>query len=227
MILVTRPEPGASETAERLRVLGYEVIKAPFLAVERIAARLPRAFQACLITSANACWALPAGVRTFAVGDATAAKARDQGAGPVCSANGDAAALAALAADNCDPKAGPLLLLAGEGQGLDLCKALHDRGFRMIRRVVYRAIPPKQFPTPAEKAIAAGDIDTALFFSAETARAFVRLCPAGLKDQVRQIRAITISPAVSRALKSLPWLSVVAAEHSSWRGIEELLRNDS
>ena len=105
-MLVTRPEPGAAETAQRLTTLGWEPVLAPALTLA------PRPFalagaQALLLTSRAAARALPPaglppGLPVLAVGEATAAEARRHGWRDVTAAAGDAAALAALAAERLD-----------------------------------------------------------------------------------------------------------------------------
>jgi uroporphyrinogen-III synthase len=87
MILVLRPEPGAGETVQRLRKLGLESIAAPLFVVEPVAWQPPDAakFDALLVTSASAIRHGGDGLRQLrvlpvhAVGDATAAAARDAG----------------------------------------------------------------------------------------------------------------------------------------------------
>ena len=124
-VLVTRPEPGASETAARIAALGYQPIVASLLEIRILHAALPPSghVQAVLATSGNAIAALPASHRhlpLFAVGDATAGLARAAGFAAVHSASGDAGALAALVARDCDRSAGPLLFPCGRGQGHEL-----------------------------------------------------------------------------------------------------------
>ena len=90
--------------------------------------------HAILVTSGNAIPSLPAShhhLPLFAVGEATAARARDAGFTQVNSADGDANALAELVARSCDRHAGPLLLASGRGQGEGLAADLRARGFRV------------------------------------------------------------------------------------------------
>ena len=96
MILVLRPEPGAGETVHRLRERGIEAIAAPLFTVAPVAwqAPDPAAFDALLLTSANAVrhggdqLGKLRGLPVHAVGEATAAAARDAGFGVASS--GDA-----------------------------------------------------------------------------------------------------------------------------------------
>ena len=86
-LIIVRPEPGASATAEAAAGMGIEVVKMPLFEVEPVAWTAPdaREFDALLITSANAVrhggaqldklLALPA----HCIGDASAAAARERG----------------------------------------------------------------------------------------------------------------------------------------------------
>lgn len=86
-LVVLRPEPGASATVERARAIGLDAWAMPLFAIEPVAWEVPDPgqFDAVLLTSANAVrhggdgleqlLALPA----YAVGEATAAAAREAG----------------------------------------------------------------------------------------------------------------------------------------------------
>ena len=90
-MLVTRPDPDASDTAARLGALGIEGVPCPLLVHETLAVGLPepKGFAALAVTSANALRALDErGALTrylelpvYAVGDRTADVARDLGYG--------------------------------------------------------------------------------------------------------------------------------------------------
>jgi uroporphyrinogen-III synthase len=213
-ILVTRPEPGAAETARAIAALGWQPILAPAL---RLAAAppgtLPKA-QAILLPSRAAARALPpSATPVLAVGAGTAAEARAAGFPDVTAAEGDAAALAELAARRLDPGKGALLLAVGEGYGADLAAALRGRGFRVIRRVAYRARPADRLPAEAIAALRAGAVAAAVFTSPRGARITLGLLRrAGLEDVARGIRALAISPRIAAALQPLPWAAVAVTE---------------
>jgi uroporphyrinogen-III synthase len=216
-VLITRPEPGASETAARVAALGLAPIVSPLLEIRQLQATMPPAeqVQAILITSANAIASLPPshrGIPLFAVGAATAAQARSAGFTAVSSADGDASALASLVAKACLPASGPLLLASGQKQGMRLASELRSRGFRVIRRAVYAAVGIASLPQSARAALADGSIGTALFFSAETARHGVRLLRAMRLDQaVRTVDAAAIGETTAVALRALPWRRIRVA----------------
>lgn len=209
-VLVTRPEPGAGETAAALAALGWQPVPAPALVLRSLPPdRLPRA-QALLLPSRAAARALaPAAVPVLAVGDGTAAEARARGFADVRAAEGDAASLIEAVAHGLDPACGPLLLAAGRGYSVELAAALRGRGFRVIRRVVYAATPAAALPPEAAAALRAGRVAAALFTSPRGARITIALLRrAGLADAVRGVRALAISPRIAEALKPLPWAGV-------------------
>ena len=100
-ILVTRPEPGASVTAEKLKAAGFNVVIQPFtqMVAKPVVADHARfrGVTAIIVTSANALRYLSSdiaaelfGLRVFTVGDATQQEALRQGFKNVRSADGDA-----------------------------------------------------------------------------------------------------------------------------------------
>ena len=208
-VLITRPQPGAEATAARVRALGLVPVVAPVMQVRRFAPALPRAVQAVLVTSGNALDGIAAwDVPVFAVGDATAEKARAAGFADVMSAAGDAAALADLVGRTLGREAGPLLLLSGAGQGLALAASLRSAGFRVLRRVTYAAGPVARFPQQAADALLQDTVHAVIFLSGETASAFVRMVPASCKPHLRGILGLAIGKAAADALKPLPWRQV-------------------
>lgn len=229
-VLITRPEPGASETAARVAALGYRPVLAPLLAIRALRATLPPAgsVQAILITSGSAIPALPEShcqLRLLAVGSATAARARAAGFTDVVSADGDAEALAVLVAKDRDRAAGPLLLASGRGQGEALAQDLRRRGYSVIRRAVYAAVPCSRLPDQARHALAHSEITAALFFSAETARHGVHLLRAArLHEAVRTVDALAIGRPTAVALEALPWRRILVADRPNQDAMLALLR---
>lgn len=103
-VLVTRPEPGASETARRLEALGFLPIKLPLQAIKPLpvgAGAIPGDVAAVAVTSVNAIrHAHPEllqrliGLPCFAVGASTAVAAAKAGFSNVIEGGGDGDALA-------------------------------------------------------------------------------------------------------------------------------------
>lgn len=225
-VLVTRPDPGAAETASRLAALGWRAVLAPALVLQPVPMAAPRAgLQAILLASRAAARALPPSpLPVLAVGEATAEEARRAGFPDVRAAGGDAAALAALAAAALDPARGPLLLAAGQGYGAELAAGLRARGFRVIRRVAYRACDARALPAAAAAAWAARKLHAALFFSPRSAACSVRLLRGGgLGGLARGVVAVAISPRVAHTLAPLPWGDIRVAPRPDQESLLETL----
>ncbi len=206
-VLITRPEPDASETARRVSALGFEPVVGPVLEVHhgQVTCRTP--FDAILITSRNALPALPDWYRQvpiLAVGRATAARARQAGFTTVLDADGDAAALAELARAHC-PACARVLVAHARGQGGALIETLKFHDFKVCRQCAYAVVSVPDFPKPAAAALQAQTLRSATFLSAETARAFVRLLPVHLVPLLAAVDAVAIGQPAADALSPLPW----------------------
>lgn len=214
-VLITRPQPGASETALRLTALGIVPVMSPVLMIVQQTVRVPPYIAATLLTSRNAVAACPPSLHNrpvFAVGSATAAEAAEAGFAQVFNADGDASALARLVAAALSPADGPLFLPVAEGQGSELTTLLRVQGFRVIRRVAYRARGASGLSDAATLALRQGQLTHALFFSGETSRHFVSLIrDAGLVQAVRDVEAVSISERAAVALRLLPWRRISVA----------------
>lgn len=213
-VLVTRPEPGGSATAAALRARSHVPVLAPCLAIEALPATFPTTCDALVVASAQALPGLPRDLHhlpLFAVGDATADRARTMGFIQVTSASGTAHELAALVEAQV-PSGAALLLPCGAGQSLDLAAGLRASRFRVSRRVVYRTRPAEVLPEAAIAALSARAIDRVIVFSPATARHFAALVErAGLAGTLRDAIAIAISPAAAAALARLPFRAIRAA----------------
>src|ERR1700760_3416290 len=142
-VLVTRPHQDSEATAANLRARGIEALQAPMLRFEPLIWQddSDARYGAVIVTSANALRGVekqPAGQRLlklplFAVGEHTAAAAKEAGFEKITSANGGAVALreAVLAAVKAKQlkKTSPLLYLAGADLARDLAGDLGERGF--------------------------------------------------------------------------------------------------
>lgn len=190
-ILVTRSEPGASETAARLTALGYVPIIEPLFAIVPIDVTVPD-FDALAFTSAN-------GVRRFAalsprrdapafcVGARTAETAREAGFADVTSADGDVAALGDLIRETLP--AGKRVLHAGNAESRgDLPGRLTAQGISAQFLALFRA-EPIGAPGPELARHLAGDraFQAALIHSpragmilAEMIRAVATPCPIAI-----------------------------------------------
>ena len=229
-VLITRPEPGASATAARVAALGLTPLIAPVARTRPIGSVLPPpdAIAAVMLTSGSAIPALPADYHDLpllTVGDATAARACAAGFRHVVSAGGDAKDLANLAKAQLRRNARPILLAVGASQGNPLADELRAGGFRVLRRVVYSVVPARALTAPAVAALRAGEVRSALFFSAETAQHFVRLVQrARLGTALRSVDAISIGRPAAMALGQLTWRRIHVATRPNQDEMLALLR---
>ncbi len=206
--LVTRPRAEAESLAEALAARGIAAIIEPLLEIHYRCEPAPdlAGVQAILCTSANGVRALARltderAVPLLAVGEASAARARDEGFARVESAGGSLAQLACLARERLRPTAGRLLHVAGSMVAGDLAGALRADGFAVERAVLYEARPAAGLSAETVRALAAGIVDFALFFSPRTALIFAHLADrAGVAEVLGSVTAISISGAAAAAL---------------------------
>ncbi len=219
-VLVTRPRADAEALVAELAARGHEVLIEPLIVIKPAAPPLPLdldAVQALMFTSANGVRAFTAvekarGLPVFAVGDATAEAARDEGFGQVESAAGTVEDLVALVARRCDPSAGSLFHGAGSRVAGDLKGALEKAGFAVQRVVLYDARPIQALSAAARGALGEGHLDAVVFFSPRTAGTFVRLIAQnGLEAACARCHAVCLSAAVAGELAALNWAGVHVA----------------
>jgi uroporphyrinogen-III synthase len=226
-VLVTRPHPDNEATAASLRARGFDVLLAPMLRFEALAFQDdPDArYGAVIVTSANALRGFakhPAGQRLlklplFAVGDHTAAAAREAGFDTIVSAGGDATALreAVMARVKAKQlkKASPLLYLAGADLARDLSGDLGERGFTVATQTTYRMIPVTDFSREVSDGFAAHRIQAVLHYSRRSARAFVEAARvAGVEISALAIAQCCISDAVAAIVRDAGATRVLAAK---------------
>jgi len=176
---------------------------APLLRIEALPATFDGGpFAAVLMTSANAAQAIMGhpkrdalrALPAFTVGTHSAAAARAAGFIDVRSADGDAADLAALVAKHWAGTGATLLYLAGEHRAADLVAALAPYGMTVRTAEIYHAVTCDDFPPAAAAALAAGEIDGVLHYSARSAAAFVQCAErAGLLKSARLLSHYCLS----------------------------------
>jgi uroporphyrinogen-III synthase len=222
-VLVTRPEPDASRTAAALAARGHEALVTPVLVILPLphVAIPARPYRAVLVTSGNALRALEAhpqhlhlqGLKLFAAGAHTAERARGLGFAPVYAAEGGVAALADLVTRTLAPDGRPLLYLAGIDRAGDLDGELSRAGYRVDLVELYRAEAVSRLDSAVSTALAAGEVDAALFASRRTAEIFAALIAgAGIESALARITAVAISANVAEALAPLGFRAVNIAE---------------
>jgi uroporphyrinogen-III synthase len=216
LVLVTRPQPEAEETAARLRALGHDCLVEPMLEiVPREGPPLDLAgVQAVLVTSRNGARALAErtaerGVQVFAVGEGSTATLRALGFQRIEAGAGSAADLAELVRRICRPDAGSLVHARGEAISSDPRPLLEQAGFAVRAAVLYEARAVSAFSPHLERTMRQRALGYALFFSPRTARTFVTLAAAaGLQPAGATVEACCLSQAVAAALDGMRWQAV-------------------
>ncbi len=95
----------------------------------------------------------------------------------------------------------PLLYCAGEERSGDLAGALQLRGMRVETAIVYRSALVTAMTPDVLAAIAGGNVDAVLHYSARTAAAFVTAAEAaGVRDLSNGIRHLCLSAQVAGPL---------------------------
>ena len=233
-VLVTRPHEDATSTADALRHRGHDAIVSPLLRIQykdniSFADVTP---QALVITSAN-------GIRAFArcderrdlmvlaVGNASAAAARQLGFRYVIASDGDIDALAETVCLFCTPDQGPLVHPAGEAARGELKDLLQAKGFEVLRRDVYAAVAVDRVSEELRASLAAsgkGAVEAVLFYSARTALTFKQLvCAHSLETSCRGLTACCLSDAVANALEGLVFRKISIAKRKHQHALLDLL----
>ncbi len=202
---VTRTEPGASATADRLRRAGHDPVVAPALVTQALPnARLDLTRAAALaFTSRNAVdvfgkLSSRRDLPVFATGEATAAAARNLGFSRVSSADGGVADLAALILQH--PPGGDVIWPGPTEPAGDLAALLAAGGLRAWLQPVYRSLESGEAP-PAL-------IDGIVIHSPKAARAVARVLR---EDLAAKLVLFAISPAAAEPLLDFPFSRVSVA----------------
>ncbi len=207
-VVLTRPQADSERSAAALRARGHEVLVAPLMRIEPVAADLRPSWGAVIITSANAAAAIVAHparadlvkLPVFAVGRRSADAARQAGFIDVTSAGGHLRDLVRVIAERRADAKAPLLYLAGEDRAGDLIGDLAVHGIAAELAVVYRAVTA---PLPPELAAALKDgaIDAVLHFSRRSVDNYLDGAKkAGIAAQALAVRHLCLSAQIAEPL---------------------------
>ncbi|MDF3624305.1 uroporphyrinogen-III synthase [Brytella acorum] len=225
-VIVTRPEPGLSDTLARVEDLGWRPIASPMLEIRHKAmSRPPGVFRCVVVTSGQAlpacAAALPSDSPILAVGTATAERARDVGFTQVRAAQGDAESLLDLLGYS--PQRGERILLpTGSRVGQDFAARMRANGWHVVRRIAYEIAPIRTLSDEASQALDAHETHAVLFFSAATARAF-NLAAQAWRPALRACRAVVLSEQVATGLRREDWKTIEVARQPGQAALLDVL----
>jgi uroporphyrinogen-III synthase len=164
----------------------------------------------------------------FAVGEHTAAAAREAGFSLVIAANGDASVLRDLVQTSVKSKqlkkASTLLYLAGADLARDLAGELGEKGFTVVTHTTYRMVPETSLPREVCDAFVAHQVEAVLHYSRRSARAFLEAARAGgVEISALALPQCCISPAVAAVLRDAGATQVTAAASADENALFEAL----
>lgn len=210
-LLILRPEPGATATANRARAIGLAAFVEPLFRIEPLSwdAPDPADFDAVAMTSANAArhggpqLARFRGLPLYAVGPATAAAAKAEGFDVAMQGKGDAGALWA------GVETGPHRKVLHLG-GAHLRSCAPD-GIAVVENAVYRSRAVDRLSETARDAARSGAV--ALLHSPRAATLFASLIDREKIDRAL-VQIVAISAAAARRAGT-GWAGVMTADEPS------------
>ena len=230
-IVVTRAEPGASETAATLTGFGLEVIKTPALEIARHPLQegwAPAPGDHLIFTSANGVHAyVEAGWPTdhfaICVGPATTAAAADAGFENLMNTDGNADHLVDGILDCFDPVTTPLVHYANDAAAGDICRKLVAAGYRARFVPLYGAMPIDWSEVGAVLSVGLGEQSVILIHSAKAAKVVNDWLEAG-KIPTEDLILVAISDRAAAPLNHRAWHCVQTAEHPNEMKLIEALQ---
>lgn len=234
-VLVTRPEPGASRTADRLAKSGFEPLVLPLTEIRPLATGpVPADFDAVAVTSANALRHAPPalveslrGKPLFAVGSRTANLAREVGIVTVFEGNGDAAGLAGLVAAQLATRS-RVLYLCGKVRRPDFEAALAEAGLVVEALQVYDTITVSHPVEFVLSSLGNKPVAAAVVLSSKTAEALSLLVrTTALAHLFTDTRYFCISNRVAATLTGIDPGHILISETPDEDALVALLERES
>ena len=181
-VLVTRPQPGATRTAERLLGNGFLPLVLPLTKIVPLSAKKPNGkFDAVAVTSANALRQAPDKVLQpflalpcFVVGEATATAARARGFETVTTGDRDGASLAQTVGEELCTGA-RILYVTGRVRSPDFENALRKSGMHFRSVMTYDTVLVSYTTEFLIEFLSKGKIDYCLLYSRWGAEEFMRV----------------------------------------------------
>lgn len=208
-VLVTRPEPGASQTARRLEAMGFEPIALPLTDIQPVPVKLADVLTApvaIVATSANAFRHTPAellarhaALPCYVVGGSTARAAHAAGFVQVIEGPGDASGLATMLSSVA--LGGTLLYLCGRVRRPEFERELAKAGVTVAPVETYDTAPARCEAAAEFAAALEGGVDAVLVYSAASAEALLAFLPdEAARHGLEQARFYVLSERIADVL---------------------------
>lgn len=240
LVVITRPIEDARDYADELSALGYQAFVEPMLKIEPVAFDVPdlQEFDGLLVTSANAILSFMRGcdgqnvcldIPVYCVGKYSAAAARNAGFVHVISMDGTGAGLWAHIQELKDFKEKRFLHICGQHLAFPLVETIGAAGGDAHELVVYQSVKVEAFSDALIAKLRTGEVGAVTFFSKRTADAFVKNAMSCFNEDESEsvfghIKALSISDAVVKCVRVLPWHKSYAAEAPDRAGMLKLLK---
>jgi uroporphyrinogen-III synthase len=232
-VLVTRPQPGAAKTAQRLEEMGFSPVILPLSQTQGLRVSppdIPDMVDAVAVTSVNAIRHAPAeivarlaGLRCFAVGKKTAAAASKAGFSNVIEGPGDASGLAAMIVEHERPGA-RIAYLTGHVRLPTFEASLADAGIRVLPIETYDTLAVDHSDAELARLFGSGPIDAVLLYSSKAAEATAMVCRRRQwAFHFAEARHFCLSSRIAAALSATCQERVLVAEEPSEESLLALL----
>jgi uroporphyrinogen-III synthase len=232
-VVVTRPEPSAGRTADRLMNLGHQPILLPLTRAlhrpEIAETALKKPHAALALTSAEAARVLSSvdclspylDEVLYAVGEATARAAEEAGFRKILKGPGTGSELARLVLADAPIFDAPLLYLAGRPRSASFEEGLRAAKMPLAVAEIYEMIPIAYDENTMNR-ILEHPVDAVLLYSRENARLFFELM-APFADALSNAQIICLSDNVAAAVPPEFHRKIKIAAHADENGLLALL----
>lgn len=204
-VWITRTDQNITQSARAVQAAGFTAIAGPLLCVAATGTRgaAPHEEASLAFTSPNGVSAFAAlsdrrHYMVYAVGDATADRAKALGFTYIASAHGDVDALAKLIIKD---KPSQIVHYSGVHVAGDLVGALTAAGVTARRQIIYSAQPVRDMPGPAADALARYERLAVLLYSPKGARTFLDVMQrGGYRARYADMTVISLSANIDACL---------------------------
>lgn len=230
-ILITRPEPDASDLAVKLVSRGYRVLTAPIVDVIQYKNNLINLEKISVVITSS-----KNGIRSLArvnnnrniclyvVGKASKEEAERIGYTNIKAGPGDAIGLCKLISKKRSPSNDNLLYISGKHQSFDISSYLISKKFNIKTVILYEVRAKKRFPKKIIQAIENKEIDALLFYSPRVAEIFMKFIQEkNLVNQVKNFDVFCISAKVAKKIENIGCRRILIANSPDQKSIFSLL----
>lgn len=220
IVLITRPEPVATQMANDWRAAGFESIIEPLINITFTTKLIfdPLDYDLIIVTSAMAIRALSSltSQRDFSlwcVGGASKNLANELGFSNVYSPSSSENAQTLIEEVKIQITfSSKILYLAGDITKVDVKRELEKEGFKIDKDIVYHSIPQQSFSLETLSLIQKSSKLAITFYSARTFEIFYALCQHyGILDACAQHIALCLSEEIAKKVGIIPWQRIITA----------------